>query len=319
MSPRENWRGFSTSRASTMRPAHVPKMGLPAAWNFSIAGTNFHSPMSLRSVVDSPPGMMSPATSSSASGLRISTASTPMLEGLASPVERSRLALPQRASARAWSAKSPWRASTPIRRIFSFTDSPRLPLRLVLPPPGLEQVLLGELRRLDPDHRVAELLAHAREYLRVLVMGRRLDDRLGAPGRVARLEDPGADENGLGAELHHERGVRGGRDPSCREVGDRELPSPRHPSHQLVGRAEGLGLGHELLGRERREAADTRGECAHVTYGLHDVARARLALRPDHRRALADAPERLAQVARAANERDAEGELVDVEVLVRGR
>ena len=56
-----------------------------------------------------------------------------------------------------------------------------------------------------------------------------------------------------------------------------------------------------------------------MAHGLHDVARARLALRPDHRRALADAPERLAQVARAANERDAERELVDVEVLVRGR
>src|SRR5881296_533375 len=302
MSPRENWRGFSTSRASTMRPAHVPKMGLPAAWNFSIAGTNSHSPMSLRSVVDSPPGMMSPATSSSASGLRISTASTPMIEGLASPVERSRLALPQRASARAWSAKSPWRASTPTRTLpspITFIDSPRPRLRLVLPPSSLEQVLLGELRRLDPDHRVAELLAHAREHLRVLVVGRRLDDRPGAPCRVARLEDAGADENGLGAELHHERGVRRGRDPARREVGDRELPSPRHPSHQLVGRAEGLGLGHELLGRERREATDARGDRAHVAHGLHDVARARLTLRPDHRRALADAPERLAQVARA--------------------
>src|SRR5881398_230305 len=70
---------------------------------------------------------------------------------------------------------------------------------------------------------------------------------------------------------------------------------------------------------ESVEAADARGDRAHVAYDLDDVARARLALRPDHRRALADAPERLAQVARAANERDAKRELVDVEVLVRGR
>src|SRR3989442_1544821 len=274
MSPRENWRGFSTSRASTMRPAQVPKMGLPAAWNFSIAGTNSHSPMSLSSVVDSPPGMMSPATSSSASGLRTRTPSI---------------------------------------------DSPRLRLRLALPSPGLEQVLLGELRRLDPDHRVAELLAHAREHIRVLVVGRRLDDRLGAPGRVARLEDPGADEDGFRPELHHERGVRRRRDPARREVADRELPGPRHPPHQLVRRAEVLRLGHQLLGRERREAADARGERAHVPHGLYDVARAGLTLRPDHRRTLADAPERLAQVARAAHERDAKTELVDVEVLVGGR
>src|SRR3989454_834029 len=160
---------------------------------------------------------------------RTRTAST-STGGLASPVERSRLALRQRASALACSAKSPWRARTPIR---------------TLPAPGLEQVLLGELRRLDPDHRLAELFTHAREHVRVLVVGRRLDDRPGAPGRVARLEDAGADEDGLGAELHHERGVRWGRDPTRREVGDRELPGPRHAPDQLVGRAEVLGLGHQ--------------------------------------------------------------------------
>src|SRR2546430_496335 len=181
MSARENWRGLSTSRASKMRPAHVPKIGLPAAWNFSIAGTNSDSSMSLRSVVDSPPGMMSPPTASSSSGLRTRTAST-STGGLASPLARSRLA-----------------------------------------------------------------------------------------------------------------------------------------QHQLMGRAEVLGLGHQLLGRERREASDSRGDRAHVPHGLHDVARARLALGADHRRALADAPERLAQVACAADKRDAEGELVDVEMLVRGR
>ncbi len=46
-------------------PAQVPKMGLPAALNFSSAGTKSQASMSLSSVVLSPPGMMSPATSSS--------------------------------------------------------------------------------------------------------------------------------------------------------------------------------------------------------------------------------------------------------------
>src|SRR5437879_5206413 len=122
---------------------------------------------SARGSTPAPPRRPRAARASAAWGLRDSTGSAPMLARLASPVERSRLALPQRASARASSAESPWRASTPIRA-FSFTAAPRLRLRLVLPPPGLEQVLLGELRRLDPDHRVAELLAHAREHLRVL-------------------------------------------------------------------------------------------------------------------------------------------------------
>ena len=51
---------------------------------------------------------------------------------------------------------------------------------------------------------------------------------------------------------------------------------------------------------------------------LDDVAGARLALRADHRRALADPPQRLAQIARAADERHLEVVLVDV-VLVVGR
>ena len=52
--------------------------------------------------------------------------------------------------------------------------------------------------------------------------------------------------------------------------------------------------------------------------GLDDVAGARLALGADHRRALGDPPQRLAEVGRAAHERDAERPLVDVVRLVGG-
>src|SRR5205814_1358739 len=48
-------------------------------------------------------------------------------------------------------------------------------------------------------------------------------------------------------------------------------------------------------------------------------AGARLALGADHRRALADATERLAEITAAAHEGDPERELVDVEVLVGRR
>ncbi len=51
---------------------------------------------------------------------------------------------------------------------------------------------------------------------------------------------------------------------------------------------------------------------AHVRDGVDDVARARLAFRPDHRRAFRDPPESLAEVRRAADERDGELPLVDV-------
>ena len=51
---------------------------------------------------------------------------------------------------------------------------------------------------------------------------------------------------------------------------------------------------------------------------LDDVAGAGLALGPDHRRALVDPAERLAEVPAAAHERHLEGVLVDVVRLVGG-
>ncbi len=68
--------------------------------------------------------------------------------------------------------------------------------------------------------------------------------------------------------------------------------------------------------RELREPADAAGDLAQVADGLDDVAGAGLALGADHRRALADPPQRLAEVGRAADERDVEGPLVDVVGLV---
>jgi len=55
-----------------------------------------------------------------------------------------------------------------------------------------------------------------------------------------------------------------------------------------------------------------------VADGVHHVARPRVALEADHRRALGDAAERLLEVLRAADEGDAEVALVDVVRLVGG-
>ena len=70
---------------------------------------------------------------------------------------------------------------------------------------------------------------------------------------------------------------------------------------------------------EALQAADLAGDRAQVADGLDDVAGAGLALGADHRRALADAPQRLAEVRRAADERHLEGPLVDVVGLVGRR
>src|SRR4051812_14142658 len=58
---------------------------------------------------------------------------------------------------------------------------------------------------------------------------------------------------------------------------------------------------------------------AHVRHGVDDVARARLTLRPNHGCAFGDAPQRLAEVGRAADERNRELPLVDVMRDIRRR
>ena len=136
------------------------------------------------------------------------------------------------------------------------------------------------------------------------------------PLGVLGLEDAGADEVALGAELHRQRGVGGGRDAAGAEERHRQPAALGDVADDLERRPQLLRLGRELLGVERCEAADPAGDLAQVADGLDDVAGAGLALGADHRRALADPAQRLAEVGGAADERDVEGELVDVVRLV---
>ena len=138
-------------------------------------------------------------------------------------------------------------------------------------------------------------------------------------GRVLGLEDPRADEDGLGAELHDQRrvGRRGDAAGAEHRHGQRALLG--HAAEEVEGRAVLLGRGHELHLAQRPQALDLARDRAQVANGLDDVARAGLALGADHGRALADAPQRLAEVRRAAHERRPEGPLVDVVRLVGGR
>ena len=85
------------------------------------------------------------------------------------------------------------------------------------------------LRRLDPLHPLAEALRRLRDAGRVVPVRRRLDDGAGAPGRVVRLEDARADEDGLGAEDPAEGRVGRRRDAAGREVRDREPAVLRRP------------------------------------------------------------------------------------------
>jgi hypothetical protein len=150
-------------------------------------------------------------------------------------------------------------------------------------------------------------------------VGRRLDDRGGARGGILGLEDARADEHGLGAELHHERRVGRRGDPARAEERHRQLALARDGAHEVQRGLQLLGGGGQLHVVERAQPLDLAADGAQVAHRLDDVARARLALGADHRRALADAPQRLAEVRRAADDRDAERPLVDVVRLVGRR
>jgi hypothetical protein len=79
-----------------------------------------------------------------------------------------------------------------------------------------------------------------------------------------------------------------------------------------------LGGPGQLLRAQRAEPLDPAGDLAQVADGLDDVAGPGLSLRADHRRALPDPPQRFAETRRTTHERDLEGVLVDVVLLVGG-
>jgi hypothetical protein len=84
---------------------------------------------------------------------------------------------------------------------------------------------LRDLVDVDADHGLAEPAGDLGDDVGVVEEGRRLDDRLGPLRRVAGLEDARADEDALGAELHHHRGVGRGGDATGGEEHDGSLPA----------------------------------------------------------------------------------------------
>ena len=91
-----------------------------------------------------------------------------------------------------------------------------------------------------------------------------------------------------------------------------------HVLGEIVRHGQLLGGLVHLVVAQGDELADLLVHGAHVTHGLDDIARARLALGADHGRALGDTAQRFAQVLRAAHERHVELVLVDVVHVVGG-
>ena len=147
-----------------------------------------------------------------------------------------------------------------------------------------------------------------------------VDDRPRARRRVVGLEDARPHEHAFGAERHHQRRVRRRRDAAGAEQHDGQPPVARDVADELERRAAAPWprVGSSSAPSTPRRAI-SRADAAHVAHRLDDVAGARLALGADHRRALADPAQRLAEVRRAADERHLEVPLVDVVALVGGR
>src|SRR6185437_14574854 len=236
MPPKVCWPATPSWRrsASMISPAHEPNAGMPPAISLRIGSSRSNAVASFHRVVDSPPGMTSPSAASISVRRRTGVA-----------------VAPASSSARRCSRTSPCRASTPMagtsdsslgsllaagtrhrrRGVRGFelyntqagTYLPRPsageagygPWRVRqgrrLPAAGGVVLLGGQGVDVDADHRLAEAPGDLRDNVGVVVERGRLDDRGGALGRVARLEDARADEDALRAELHHHRGVgRGG-------------------------------------------------------------------------------------------------------------
>ena len=143
-------------------------------------------------------------------------------------------------------------------------------------------------------------------------MRRRFNDRLRAARRVGRLENAGADEVSLGAELHHQRRVRRGRDAARAEQHDRQAAVLRDLSNKLDRHSVLTRPGLKGVRAKLAELFDRVGDRADVCDRFDDVPGAGLALAADHRGALVDAAQRLTQVARSADKGNLERVLVDV-------
>src|SRR6478735_34685 len=256
MTPSGTWSGrpSRTSRASTIAPAQVPSTASPPAM---ASASGARSPDVSRRrciVVDSPPGSTIASRPLIASGVRTSTVSTPSASRT-SPCSRN----------------APWSASTPA---FIAASARSLPTPL--------RELDVELVDLGARHRGAEPPRHLRDDAGVGVVRGRLDDGLRHHLGLLALEDAGADEHRLRAELHHERRVGRRGDATRTEHRDRQLAARGDLLHELDRRPQLLGRGEELLGGGDGEAADGAEDRTEVADRLDDVAGAGLALRPDH-------------------------------------
>lgn len=103
----------------------------------------------------------------------------------------------------------------------------------------------------DADHGLTEVLGKTCEQIGVLPVGGGLHDGGRTLGRVARLEDAGADEHAFRTKLHHEGCVGRGGHTAGGEVDDRQTAVVVHVLGEIVRHGQLLGgLVHLVVAQE---------------------------------------------------------------------
>src|SRR5216683_7564674 len=223
----------TTSRASTIIPAHVANVARPCAIASRSGSSSPLRSINMVIVVLSPPGSTMPSSPSRSSRVRT-----------------NRVYAPDFSSERTCSANAPCIARTPMRGILVFFEAD-------LPASGSEQSVLGDGGDFQTVHRLSQSRGHLGQALWLVEVRGGRDDRLGTLQGVLGLEDARPDEDAVHSQLHHQCGIRGRCDATRREVDDRQ-PAEALALREHVDRsADELGLVDELRVVQTLQLANT--------------------------------------------------------------
>merc|ERR1719489_62576 len=173
---------------------------------------------------------------------------------------------------------------------------------------------------IDSDHWRSQIFADLRQHFGVLVVCDGLDHGTRPLLGVVALENARPDETAVNAQLHQQTAISRRCQSSGGKVDDGQTTEFGGLPEQIDGNLEMFGVGEELGLVHGLSHPDLPADHPGVVHGVDDVAGSGLALGPDHGRSLGDPPQRLAQVASSANERNLEVlSLVDVVLVVGWR
>ena len=206
---------------------------------------------------------------------------------------------PSPASIRSCASKPPCRASTPISGWpATRATGARLPAALG------QQLLVVELGALEALHRRARARARraaTRSGSCQCVVASTIARARAGGSSDLKMPEPTNTPSAPSAIIS--AASAGVAIPPAQNSTTGRRPSRATPRTRSSGAPSSLAAVASSSSSSVAQAADLAGDAAHVADRLDDVAGAGLALGADHRRALADPPQRLAEVGGAAHER----------------